>query len=65
MKTLIALTLLLIVAKVLGYVAWPWWAIGIPMYMLIFLFAVLVYGSWKYSETIQFRSMKSRKRRPF
>jgi hypothetical protein len=65
MKTLIALTLLLIIAKVLGYVTWPWWAIGIPVYVLIFLFAILVYGSWKYSEKIQFRSMMPRKRRPF
>jgi hypothetical protein len=65
MKTLIALTLLLIVVKILGYVAWPWWAIGIPVYVLIFLFAVLVYGSLKYSEKIQFRSMMSRKRRLF
>jgi hypothetical protein len=65
MKTLLALTLLLIIAKVVGYVAWSWWIVISPMYVLLFLLAVLIYGSRLYGEKLQWHHPLPRKHRPF
>jgi uncharacterized membrane protein YqjE len=63
MTFLSGLTLVFITLKLMGYIAWSWWWVVSPMYILTFLFAVLVYGSYKAGERLVFR--RPGRRRPF
>lgn len=63
MTFLSVLTLIFVTLKLTGYIAWSWWLIFTPLYVLLFLFFVLAYGTYKLGETMVFRSRKHR--RPF
>jgi hypothetical protein len=63
MYFLSSLTLVFIALKLMGFIAWSWWWVVSPMYVLIFLFTVLVYGSYKMGERLVLR--RPGKRRPF
>jgi len=63
MSYIVALTMLFTALKLMGYIAWSWWLVISPLYVLAFLFVVLVVGAWHYNEKFHFRLLG--RKRPF
>jgi hypothetical protein len=55
MLSLSALTLLLVALKLLGVIAWSWWLVISPLYVLVFFFGILIFGVSNLGQRIQYK----------